>query len=159
MSCFQQLFKARTSSFRAISPSNCTKNHKIIYFRALSAHKTHQNRTVQRAKPPRPVFTEPSSNLLHQTNNSEARTSGFRALSTHPTHPNPHSPACEATAAGFHCTIVQSSRTQSNNGEAKTAGFRALSTHKTHQNPHNPAGVATAAKSPRNPRRTAQLSC
>ena len=28
-----------------------------------------------------------------------------------------------------------------------------------HQNPPSPAGAATAAKSPRNPRRTAQLSC
>ena len=68
---------------------------------------------TQRAQPPRPVFTALSSNPLHQTNNGEAKTTSFRALSTHKTHPKSHSPAC----------------------------------------------AATAAKSPRNHRRTAQLSC
>ena len=76
MSCFQQLFKARTSGFRAVPPSNCTKNQKNTYFRALSIHKT---------------------------------------------HPNPHSPAGAAIAAGFHGTIVQSAAP---NQQQRSQNFR-----------------------------------
>ena len=39
----RQHIKARTAGFRAVSPSNCTKNQKITCFRALSPCSTHPN--------------------------------------------------------------------------------------------------------------------
>ena len=97
-SCLHALFSTahQSQNFRFLSCFSAKPHIKIIKslvserFQSIKRTQTH---IIQRAQPPRPVFTEPSSNLLHKTNNGEARTSGFRALSANPVHPKPQKPS------------------------------------------------------------------